>query len=338
MPETTAHPRRLAASMIDSLLPYWAGQPTITLNLDEYASVDRIAAAVMTCALTGSLGDRPLQVVATKETRLDWLESSGLAFALAQRRGPTQLEAGPADGQWRRDWSPGFGSPWSGAELPRRDTLFEPEMIGETGIQPDLAGPSFAAFVNPHLTRRASGPHPVATVLWPWLTRLISVTRPDAHDDGIRARMVSDIGRLVDEVVTNVGDHATVDGPIASLVQVSVTRGGGQRSHNRLHIAVTDTGPGITTTARKRLGPEDRGLDDETLLGHLLDARLAPWGRGRGQGLPRVADLCRAYDAVLRVATRTTNAVLEPDEALQTRTTGYCLHGSVVTMTIPLAV
>lgn len=337
VPETTATRNRLAASVIDELLPRWEKQPNIRLDLSEYAAVERGAAAVLTCALAGTLGDRPLEVVAAKGAHLDWLEASGLAFALTHRSGPTRVETGSPGTAWERDWSPGFGSPWSDKELPGPESLFPPEAIGETSVHPDLVGPGFAAFVNPHLTRRRAGKHPIATVLWPWLTRLTSVSRAGGANAEARDRLVADIGRLVNEIVTNVGDHATVNGPISSLVQVSVTRGGGGRSRNRLHVAVTDTGPGIAATARLRLAGAEQEMRDDVLLRELLNGVLGPWGRGRGQGLPRVVELCRRHAAVLRIATRDARVLLEPGEDVIAGPSDFSLHGTVVTLTIPLA-
>lgn len=336
--ETATTRHRLAVSAIDELLPRWAEQPNIRLDLNEYAAVERGAAAVLICALAGTLGDRPLEVIAAKGAHLEWLEASGLAFALTHRSGPTRVETGTPGSAWERDWSPGFGSPWSDAELPGPGSLFPPEAIGETAVHPDLVGPGFAAFVNPHLTRRRAGKHPIATVLWPWLTRLTSLPKTGSADAEARDRLVADIGRVVDEVVTNVGDHATMDGPISSLVQVSVTRGGGQRSHNRLHVAVTDTGPGIAATARTRLAAGEKALPDDMLLRELLEGHLGPWGRGRGQGLPRVVELCRRHNAVLRMATRDTRVRLEPGEDVSASPSNFCLQGTVVTLTIPLAI
>lgn len=334
-PPTTSTRTRLAASTVDDLLPRLAMEPTIRLDLNDYAAVERGAAAMLSCALAGSLGDRPLEVVAARDVHLDWLDASGLAFALAHRPGPTQINS-EVGSEWGRDWSPGFGSPWSSMEYaPTPEALFPPDAIGETAVRPDLSGPGFAAFVNPHLSRRRRGRHPVSTVLWPWLTSLIGASRaPHAE---ARARLVPDIGRVVDEVVANVGDHATADGPISSLVQVSITRGGGERSVNRLHIAVTDTGPGIAATARPRLPAADAALLDDELVLALLDGRLGPWGRARGQGLPRVTALCRRHNARLRVATRETRVALDHGE-LSAESPGFGLRGTVVTVSIPLAV
>jgi len=309
------------------------------LDLSALSGVERAAGSVLACALLGSLGGKPLHVNASKDAHLDWLTASGLAFAVANRTGRTDVQgADPAVlAAWREAWAPGIGMSDSAAD----GMLFAPEMIGETAIQPDIAGGGFAAFINPHLERRRRGPHPVATVLWPWLNRLVPQPRLRATETSRRDRLITDVGQVVDELVSNVGDHATAGQPIHSLVQLSVTRGGGQRSTNRLHITVSDTGVGIPTTARQRLSAVQRStLADDQLLFKLLDGSLEPWGRGRGQGLPRVTAVTRRYHGRLQVATKHVRAALsegaEPID-LSTHTSGFRLDGTVITVTLPLA-
>lgn len=329
---------RFAAGRTDELLSELERATAIQLDLTALSSVERAAGSILACALLGSLGDKPLRVNASKEAHLDWLTASGLAFAIANRTGRTDIQGADLAGlaAWRETWAPGLGMSYP------TDTgmLFAPEMIGETAIRPDIVGGGFAAFINPHLERRRRGPHPVATVLWPWLNRLVPHQRVRAVETTRRDQMVTDIGQVVDELVSNVGDHATGGQPIHSLVQLSVTRGGGKRSTNRLHVTVSDTGIGIPATARPRLNALQRStLADHQLLFKLLDGSLEPWGRGRGQGLPRVTAITRRYDGRLQVATKHVRAALgegaEPND-LSTRTSSFRLDGTVITVTLPL--
>lgn len=332
-------PTRLATRRTDDILGELEQASHMQLDLTTLSGVERAAGSVLACALLGSLGDKPLQVSASKDAHLDWLTASGLAFAVANRSGHTGVEgADPgALAQWRQDWTPGIGVPYSNTD----GMLFAPEMIGETAIQPDIAGDGFAAFINPHLERRRRGPHPVATVLWPWLNRLVPQPRLRAADTSPRNRLIADIGHVVDELVTNVGDHASAGRPIHSLVQLSVTRGGGQRSTNRLHVTVSDTGVGIPATARTRLDAAQCSmLTDDQLLFKLLAGSLGPWGRGRGQGLPSVTSVTRRHRGRLQVATKHARATLSESRGnsdLGTQKSEFRLDGTVVTVTLPLA-
>ncbi len=338
-------PQRLRPSVVEGLLDELdAHEDGLSLDLRKIGTIERSAGAVLSNALLGSLGTRPLRVI-LGENPGDWMITSGLAFALANREGPTVIEGVPGElreSRWARDWRPGHVEPLRAMMPSGYPKLFEPEQLGETAALPDLFGPTFAAFVNPHLVQPVLQRHPLTTLLWPWLDRLVphSETRSIGRDR--RARWIADVGRLVDEVVGNICEHARYMDRrrVYSFVQVSVTRGGGERSTNRLHLCVQDTGPGIPATARPKMSPPLAATVTEAqLVGRLLEGSLAPWGRGRGQGLPQVVEICRRMRGTLRVATKTSRASIDAQSevaAVHISQVSFRLDGTVLALTVPV--
>lgn len=354
MPIANTTSQRLSPPVVEDLLDQLdTCDDVLKLDLHEVGTIERGAGAILSNALLGSLGSRPLEIVLDDDggdEAGDWMTTSGLAFALANREGPTTIHGDPDEqrqSRWTRDWRPGHVEPLRAMMSRTSEELFGPEELGETTTPPDLFGPTFAAFINPHLTKPHLQRHPLTTLLWPWLDRLIPRHKTRPADPDLRVRWVADVGRVVDEIVGNVCEHARHrDGhSVYSLVQVSVTRGGGQRSTNRLHLCVQDTGPGIPATARPKISPQlAANLNEHQLIGRLLEGSLAPWDRGRGQGLPQVVDICRRLHGTLRVATKTTRAVLETqsvetqsaNDAVRTSQVSFRLDGTVVTLTLPV--
>lgn len=338
--------QRFSPSVVEEMLVgLQSSRGTLRLDLRELDTIERGPGAILSNALLGSLGDCPLEVFLDGATR-DWMTTSGLAFALANRQGDTVIVSGsrhPASwSDWRRDWRPGHTEPLRSMMPTASQELFAPEELGETSALPDRFGASFAAFVNPHLTQPRLQRHPLTTLLWPWLDKLL----PSGHDRAaareVRAQWIADVGGIIDEVLCNVCEHAQCDDGcrLFSLVQVSATRGGGQRSSNRLHLCVQDTGPGIPATARPKISASVVAeMSEQQLVGRLLEGTLQPWGRGRGQGLPRVTDTCRRLHGTLRLATKTTRAIVEThsaNQAVRTSQVGFRLDGTVVTVTLPV--
>jgi hypothetical protein len=339
--------QRLGPTNVEDLLGELSSRDgALELDLARVGALERSAGALLSNALLGSIGERPLNL-RVENAQLDWLAASGLAFAVANRPGPTTVE-NRSNGRvlassWLTSWRPGHKSPTVRVDDPTR--LFGPTMLGETALQPDLYGPGFAAFVNPHLYGVSGGHHPLTTLLWPWLDRLLPQRSGGITDRDTRTAWIADCGRLIDELVLNVCDHAAGDASrsLYSLVQISVTRGGGGRSSNRLHICVQDTGVGVPTSARPKIDPAKRSsLDEAQLVGCLLDGSLAPWGRARGQGLPRVVDIARRRKGTLRLATMMTKATLETGPgckaagAIRVSRSSFCLKGTVLTLTLPI--
>jgi Histidine kinase-, DNA gyrase B-, and HSP90-like ATPase len=333
----------LNTSAVEELLDALAREDILHLDLARVGAIERGAGALLSNALLGSLGHRTLQIN-VGELHSDWITSSGLAFALTNRPGQTLIRGrrglGPAP-QWAQQWRPGYTEPHRAMMSPDTDRLFASEHLGETGTVPDLFGSTFAAFVDPHLTRSTLERHPLTTLLWPWLDRLIPRAL-ERNDPAVRRNWVAGAGRIVDEVVGNICEHAHHHDRLRvhSLVQVSVTRGGGDRSGNRLHLCIQDTGPGIPATSRPKLAPALAAeLTEAQLVARLLEGTLAPWGRGRGQGLPAVVDVARRLKGSLRLATKTTRALVDSqsfDAAVQVSQQSFRVDGTVVTVTLPV--
>ena len=335
--------KQLRSQQVDDLLSDLqadaASRGKIEIDLKTLGQVERAAGAILSNALVGTLGRLPLTIKVPAGSAIPWFEASGLAFAVANRPGPTFVEGAgvePDNARWRRSWRPGNALPWRDLVGGDQAELFDPSLTGETGVRPSLYGPGYAAFVNPHLAARSgSAGHPLNTLVWPWLNRLL----PAAAPDGVRRHFVASVGRLIDELVGNVAEHARrPEGePVCSLVQVSLTRGG-RGSFDRLYLTVSDNGPGIAATARPKIDPSKAAaLTDPQLLAKLLDGTLAPWGRARGMGLPKVAELTRAYRGTLRAATKMTRlAVGEHDGAVRTRQSDFILDGTVLAVMLPL--
>ena len=347
MSEMSTARQRLNPQLIEDLLDRLAlASGSAELDLRGTDVVERSAGAVLSNALLGSLGDWPLEIF-LDEPAPDWVASSGLAFALANRSGETAINGvrrAIVDPSWTREWRPGHVAPWQAMTPTPTGELFSPSELRETSELPDLLGPTFAAFVNPHLTRPTLQRHPLTTLLWPWLDRLVpkaSVPIATRGSDG-RRLWVADVGRVIDEVLGNIWEHARSQSsaPISSLVVVSVTRGGGERSTNRLHLCIQDTGPGIPATARPKISaPIAATLTEAQLVSRLLEGTLAPWGRARGQGLPRVVEICRTLRGTLRIATKTTRASVDGHDvnsAVRVAPTSFRLDGTVVTLTLPV--
>jgi hypothetical protein len=346
----------IRTTAVDDLLANWEGnlraEPDrpLVLDLAELSQLERVAGLTLSCALLGSLGDAALILKLPPEPHLDWLLASGLAFAVANRSGRTALESessSPPDLRvWKKAWTPGTVAAWKGTQVDAADprakatgTLFAPSSVGEPETVPDLYGPTFAAFVDPHLTRAETHDHPLSTVVWPWLDRLLPRRPPTWHTKELRRRFIGDVGELLSEVVLNIAEHAAGRGAsrLRSLVQVSVTRGG-RGSFDRLYLSVQDIGPGIAATARPKVDPTLRAtLADHQLVFKLVDGSLPPWGRARGMGLPRVLSICQRHNGSLHVATKTTRLRGGQDaNRLVSGPASFCLDGTLVALMLPL--
>lgn len=337
----TSAPRLNTNAVEELLTELQAARGDLDLDLRPWGAVERAAGGLLGAALIGSLGERPLHL-RLDPSNADWLMASAVAFALANRVGPTTVEGSSLEdlkaAGWTSDWRPGHGV----GERAAAGALFHPAELRETPNPPDLTGSDFAAFVNPHLTPPRLQRHPLTTLLWPWLDGLVPRGQQEAVHRDRRSAWLAHVGQVVDETVGNVCEHAGANDPngLCSLVQVVITRGGGARSANRLHVAVSDTGVGIPATARPKLEPHvAAALSEEQLVARLLEGTLAPWGRGRGQGLPRIVEICRRHKGVLRLATKTTRAVLESAReggAVRTSASPFRLDGTVLALTLPI--
>src|SRR4051812_46760854 len=82
--------------------------PALGLDLSEFSALPRETAALLTNALLGTFGHADLRL-RVGDASLDWLYASGLAFAVANRPGPTVIEdreGRTIDERWSQDWLP----------------------------------------------------------------------------------------------------------------------------------------------------------------------------------------------------------------------------------------
>jgi hypothetical protein len=348
---TTAEATHVRPANVETILrdveARFADNPGEVVELDwrHISRLEGPAGAALAAALVGTLAEVPLHVKLEPPTgATHWLLSSGLAFALANRAGETTVEGlqGEELDRWRRTWTPGTQATWRqlfGA--PPSETLFSPEEVGESPLVPDLFGPNYAAFANPHrLGSTVAHQNAVTRVVWPWLDRLLPQAKRRRRSRS-RDEYIGNVGLLVDELVSNAAEHGTALGfgpSIHSLVQVIVTRGGGSRSFDRLRLTVWDTGAGIPATARPKIGsPPTSEFDDESLVETLFAGRRAGWLRGRGMGLPEVAAVCRQTSGSrLFVATGAVRLAGEGRRELRRLTPGFPLQGTVIAAVLPV--
>jgi hypothetical protein len=271
---------------------------------------------------------------------LEALFRSGLLFALANREGDTAVFGmGVSYPRWKHSWLPGDLSSIRalfdpGAHESKQERLFEPS--GEE--IPDIFGRYHAAFINPHRLPPSGSHEEIGNVMRPWLSEVLPNVWGVAHRP-VRERFLSDVNAVIEELLQNVREHASrrPDGqPSQSLVQLSVTLGGGSESFNRIYISVQDSGPGIVATARPKLRFSAASeVADEKFLTLLFAGELDSWNRGRGMGLPRVWRICQERgDSTLWVASRELR-VLGKNQVLRERTEGFDIGGTVLVIMIP---
>jgi len=315
-----------------------APREPLVLDLASVRRCERVAGALLSNLLVGTLGDATLVLGLPSGEPLDWLTASGLAFAVANRRGPTKVEGPLAEDAelWRLPWSTSAARYWR--QRHEAPMLFGPSDLSETTVRPDLFGRNYAAFVDAHLAPVLSRPvHPIADVVWPWLDRLLPRHR-DPSRRRARDGFITEVGRAVGETVGNVREHAIYGTkPLHSLVQLAVTRGG-RGSNDRLHLVVQDNGPGIAATARPKIDRATAAtLLDHQLLFKLFDGSLPPWGRARGQGLPivretslRLGGTMHAWTKITRVSASAGTVPLTSGEGL-TR-----FDGTILALSLPM--
>jgi hypothetical protein len=305
-----------------------ASNRTVVLDLQRIRSVERPAASILSAALLSAWGEAPLVVCLPHEDeQLRKAALSTLAFAFANRRGDTQGVGNLS--AWKRSWSPGTRN---------QVRLFSPAQIGESESddEPSIFGRHHAAFINPHRAAPSPGPTSVTQVVRPWLTHVLPSYISAPRDLRAHPQFIQDVGRLIDETLENVREHAsgqTSGASTRSLIQVDITRGG-EGSYDRLHVIVLDTGPGIAATARPKL--ENVRLSDAELVKALLIGDFAGWHRARGAGLPKVWKAVSAWrGAALQIASNTVR-VTGTGSNLKTREDGFHVHGTVIAAMFPL--
>jgi anti-sigma regulatory factor (Ser/Thr protein kinase) len=201
--------------------------------------------------------------------------------------------------------------------------LFSAPELGETQNEPSIEASNHAAFVNPHLAGPEIGESDLRTAVRPWLRRLL---RARKALDTEREQFAEAAGVVVDELLSNVREHAArgLDGqPTESLVTVSFIG-------DRLHIAVTDTGPGLLTTATPKLPPQ---LTRDEVVEALLMGTYRGWDRGRGLGLPQIWDIALRYSGSIFIATGATR-VQSKHAKIDQKHDRFDLAGTVMSATL----
>ncbi len=305
------------------------------LDWEKLRRIEAPAASILSQALIGRLGNLPLVIRIPSD--LDHLEAvfwSGVRFALANREGPTEvIPELLAEPQWRRSWVPGEVRAMRGLF---QQHLFDPQ---EFGVKPDIFGRYHAAFINPHRLPAKAANQDIGSIVRPWLSDVLPNLRNSEVMAPARQHFLFEVTAVIDELLQNVREHArhtSVGSPTRSLVQISVTLGGGVESFNRIYISVQDAGPGIVTTARPKIRfSEGAEMSDADLLAHLFTGDLDPWNQGRGMGLPRVWRIVQARkNAGLWVASNK-ERLASSEGSLASIGAGFDIGGSVVVAMIP---
>lgn len=317
---------------------------------------DAVSASLVVNWLLGSLTEARLRLrLPNEETAWAAAVRSGLPFALANRVGDTLIEPASADIwltglAWKRSWTPGTRSAWTGllGESPAGlgEALSAWTHDGNGGERTangnghdevtGLYGPRHAIFVNPHRARRAHGSEHVFQLISLWLSRhLRAAGLEDAHR---RDSFLNAVRTWIDELVQNVRGHATSSkGPaVKSFVRVELLSVGDEQ---RLLLAVQDTGPGIASTARPKLSQADQQMlsDDDLLIEKLLLGQVAPWGRARGIGLPQVVRACHEHEATLSILSGNVRVDVNPgQERPERRIDQLVLPGTAAIATVLL--
>jgi hypothetical protein len=211
--------------------------------------------------------------------------SLGLASAISRRSYSVQPERLHSS-EWARTWTPGSRH--------FAEALFASPT--EADAEFALSGPSFATFNDPHVTHPLEGSSSLSALVRRWLYRRLEGEPARQLDQA-----VDQAGFFVSELVANVREHAVWDDrdPVKSQAWVRVWKQGEQPF---FALCVSDSGPGIEKTLRDQLG-EDAPAG-EKLFQDLLEGSLPGFGRARGIGLARCAEIVeRTPDAAMLIAT-----------------------------------
>jgi len=312
---------------IESTLAVLAGRlqadPPLRLRFDNSWPRTGPGPALLAGALMGSFDDYPLDVDAADDAAVAGMRWFGVAAALQRRRGDNRYCRAASkldDRALGVTWRPGISA--------LTELLFAETDQGEQGS----VGPRHANFVNAHLAVTSSGTSDVTYLVRRWLTRrLLERFAEDLH--GLR-RTVDQVGTVVEQLVSNVREHAAAGLPSGadSLLRLALLDHPGRGA---VSCSVIDTGPGIEATLVPKLSAQDRDRERASVLGALCQGQLRGWGRARGLGLAKVTELVREAGGQLDVATEQ-RRVRVRDGQLVTETASFSLRGTVVSLTFPL--
>lgn len=327
---------RITESNVFAVVKGWSTSGRAHLDLST-SSLNRFVASVVVNALLTTSSSATLRIkVGQGGDAQELLARNGLMFAVANRSG--HVEFVPENVRWRHclaEWR----KPWTRGT---RQALLRLGDENATAVEPSVWGTDYAAFVNPHRSAGPLGaPSGVAEVIRPWLHRLLPKLAKSAQRSDVVPSFVRDIGKLIDELVANVCDHAVARGSLGthSLVLASHARGNDARVRHRLHITVVDTGPGIAETAAIKVPAPASGWTSaakERLVGDLFLGRVGELGRARGFGLPAVWEIVRRWEgAHLTVITNGINLTSDRLE-LGVRPVEPLVRGTLVSVMVPL--
>jgi hypothetical protein len=296
-----------------------AQQGPLKLCFSNHWAEDGENPALLAAALIGALRERSVIVNADDQEAVDGLLRFGLATALSRRRVELTQFNGPTAGldlkRLRLLWTPGSRRP--------TQAMFAQE---ETDTPTDAYGPTYATFVNPHLSSAFDGQPDVVFLVRRWLTRRLH----SGHDLGSVAveRTVAAVGLIATELVSNVQEHASGEGTVVPdcLMRVSLT------DSQEVWLSILDTGVGLDHSLRVKLGGNGSGPDRITKL---VDGALPGWDAARGIGLPRVAAVVAERHGRLSIATDGIRIVLGDDH--QARSEGFELQGTVINCRVPVS-
>ena len=277
-------------------------------------------AALLAAALMGPLSDRHVFVNAEDEDAVDGLLRFGVATALSRREAHLTTFVGPAA---RLD-TPTLRLLWTPGSRGTTQAMFRPD---DDSDAVDSYGPLHATFVNPHLSSGADGHPDVVFLVRRWLTRRLR------HDHGMSSHevegVVAAVGLVVDELVSNVQEHASGGGLTDPdcLMRLSI------KAREQVRISILDTGVGLDASLREKVASD---VPAECRIPKLLAGVLPGWDAGRGIGLPRVASVVSAHAGRLSVASEALRVVRE-DDTTAARSDAFPLQGTVIDCTIPTA-
>ena len=268
--------------------------------------IDPYWTEVLSNELLGELGSARLIIVPPETpSGLKNLDRTGMTFAIKRRdaaatsvRFSSSGNVWPAS-DWSRSWSP-------------YDSRFRRKLF-EHNYEPDvLLDREFVTFLNPHLYAtsyqlRVELEDELENQAAGWITELI-------RRDNIENTLLDDLCHITSQLVSNLS-HAFQRQPAYgkclpstrqhSYAQLYTTRGGGEASHNRLHMVVTDLGHGIVTTLLPKLEATlgARYGSSSSVIQRLLEGKLPSYGRAGGEGYEQIVDLVHKHSGELILTT-----------------------------------
>ena len=319
---SVAEGKRLKPDDVLRMLPLQGG----TLDLSEYKSVERGAGGLLANLLLTRYQDIELTVrPPSNESAWKTLAETGILWGLENRNAHTdyaQFPETPELDEWQNAWTIGNRQLTLG--------LFN----NHRNLEPRVFSNTHAAFVNAHRAGTRVATSGIRSTTKRWLSKMIPLRNLSDNDQSIRNDFLRDLGELIEELVSNVCLHA--GSQCSSLVLVTRARTS-DRSRHRIHVIVSDTGPGILQTARAKVA-SGIPISSVALLRGLLDGTVLRGRRAAGEGLPLVTSFARSHPkARLRV---TANGVVASVNAksLHVEDEEEEIGGTVIVLTVPLPV